>query len=325
MNALVTGATGFIGSHLVQELIRQKHSVRALVLPGEEASPLERQGVAVWRGDLLKPESLAGICNGIDVVFHLAARVTDWGKKKQFHDAIYTATQNLIDEAAGNAGRFVYVSSVAALGCHRNLKGVKETDLPRKSGIPYNDAKLDAEKLVKSRHDPGGMACTIVRPANVTGPGSVWVRDILDKMKGILPLVGGGRNSSSFIYIDNLVDGLILAGTREIAKGNTYHFRDDWDASWKRYLGDLGSFIGRKPSGSIPFWLAFAVAWVCDRVCTPLGLRPPLSRFGVYILGRDYDVDTALTKEHLGWETRVPYEAAMKRIGEWVKEVYSKP
>jgi nucleoside-diphosphate-sugar epimerase len=101
MNALVTGATGFIGSHLVIELIGQKHSVRALVLPGEDASSLARQGVTVWRGDLLKRESLSGVCNDIDVVFHLAARVTDWGTKKQFHDAIYTATKNLIEEASG--------------------------------------------------------------------------------------------------------------------------------------------------------------------------------------------------------------------------------
>ena len=247
MNALVTGATGFIGSHLVRELVREKHSVRALVLPGEDVSALEAQGVTVWRGDLSERESLRGICNGIDVVFHLAARVTDWGTKKQFYNAIYTATKNLIEEASGNAARFVYISSSAALGCNRDLKGVKETDQPQKSGIPYNDAKLDTEKLVKSCHDSGRIACTIVRPANVTGPGSVWVRDVLDKMKGYLPLVGGGANSSSFVYID-----------------------------------------------------------------------------GVYIMGRDYDVDTALTRKQLGWETKVPYGEAMERIGEWVKEVYSK-
>jgi nucleoside-diphosphate-sugar epimerase len=324
MNALVTGATGFIGSHLVKELVREKHSVRALVLPGEDVSALETQGMTVWRGDLSKRESLRGICDGTDVVFHLAARVTDWGTKKQIYDAIYTATKNLIEEASGNAARFVYISSIAALGCNRHLKGVKETDQPQKSGIPYNDAKLDTERLVKSCHDSGRIACTIVRPANVTGPGSVWVRDVLDKMKGFLPIVGGGANSSSFVYIDNLVDGIILAGTKDIAKGNIYHFRDDWNVSWKQYLNDLGSLIGKKPAGSIPFPMVLAIAWVCDIVCTPLRLRPPLSRFGVYIMGRDYDVDTALTQKQLGWKTKVPYEEAIQRIGVWVKEVYSK-
>jgi uncharacterized protein YbjT (DUF2867 family) len=77
MKTLVTGATGFIGSHLVKELVRENHSVRALVLPNEDVSALEAQGVTVWRGDLLKRENLRGICNDIDVVFHLAARVND--------------------------------------------------------------------------------------------------------------------------------------------------------------------------------------------------------------------------------------------------------
>lgn len=172
MNALVTRATGFISLHLVKELIREKYSVRALVLPGEDVSVLEAQGVTVWRGDLSNRESLRDICKGIDVVFHLAARVTDWGTKKQFYDAIYTATKNLIEEASGNAAWFVYISSIAALGCNRHLKGVKDTDQPQKSGIPYNDAKLDTDTLVKSCHDSGRIACTIVRPANVTVRGA---------------------------------------------------------------------------------------------------------------------------------------------------------
>ena len=69
---------------------------------------------------------------------------------------------------------------------------------------------------------------------------------------------------------------------------------------------------------------ALAIASVCDMVCTPLRLRPPLTRFSVYSTGLDYDVDTALTRKQLGWKTKVPYEEAMERIGEWVKEVYLK-
>ncbi|HPJ08965.1 MAG TPA: NAD-dependent epimerase/dehydratase family protein, partial [Deltaproteobacteria bacterium] len=81
MNALVTGATGFIGSVLARELIDQGHEVRALALPGESAKELERLGIDIRKGDLTNPESLRGICDGMDVVFHLAGRVTDWGKK----------------------------------------------------------------------------------------------------------------------------------------------------------------------------------------------------------------------------------------------------
>ncbi len=164
-----------------------------------------------------------------------------------------------------------------------------------------------------------------MRPANVIGPGSAWVRDILDKMKGLLPVIDGGRYSGSFVYVENLVDGIILAGAKRIAEGKAYHFRDYWNVSWERYLNDLGRFIGKRPIGNIPFRLAWTLAVFMDALFTPLRLRPPLSRLGVAVLGRDNDVDTSLARGELAWKTRLSYEEAMQRIGLWVAERYDRP
>lgn len=323
MKALVTGATGFIGSVLARELIARGHKVRALAFPREDAAGLERLGAEIVRGDLTRPESLRGICDGVDTVFHLAARVTDWGTKKQFYDAISGATESLLEEAAGKASRFVYVSSIAALGMGRHLKGVKEADAPRKSGVYYNDAKVDAEALVRRCHDGGAIACTIVRPGNVTGPGSVWVRDIIDQMKKMpVPLFDGGRHPTSFVYVDSLADGIIRAGTMDIARGKAYHFRDDWTATWKEYITALGSFIGRKPCGSIPFRLAWSLGFLMEKIMNPLQVRAPLTRLNAGVLGRDNDVDTTLARTELGWRTTHSYDEAMEAIGRWVKETY---
>jgi 2-alkyl-3-oxoalkanoate reductase len=323
MKMLVTGATGFIGSRLVDALLGGRHSVRALTLPGEDVSALEKRGVDVRRGDLTKPESLRGVCDGIDVVFHLAGRVTDWGTRAQFYTAILDATRNLLKEASGKSKRFVYVSSIAAMGMGTHLKGVRETDGPRKSGVPYNDAKADAEALVMAHHNAGAMACTIVRPANVTGPGSVWVRDIVDRMYQMpVPLFDGGRHSASLVYVDNLVEGILLAGTKDIARGRAYHFRDDWKVTWKQYVEDLGSLIGKKPHGSLPFRLAWIIARILEPILNPLRLRPPLTRLAVAVMGRDNDVDCSLAKKDLGWKTRVTYEEAKIKIGNWVRETY---
>ncbi len=325
MNALVTGATGFIGSVLARELIDQGHEVRALALPGESTKELEKRGIEVRRGDLTNPESLRGICDGMDVVFHLAGRVTDWGKRDLFYSAILDGTRNLLEEASGKARRFIYISSIAAIGLGRHMKGIRETDPVFKSGIPYNDAKLDAEQLVWAYHDASRIACTVIRPANVTGPGSVWVRDILDKMRSMpLPLIDGGRYSSSFIYVDNLVDGIVLAGTRDVARGKTYHLRDDWDVTWRRYITDLGAIIGKRPMGSVPYPVARLVGCACDAICTPLGVRPPLTRMSVVLTGRDNDVDNTLAKGDLGWKTRITYQEALQRIGVWMMDRYLK-
>lgn len=325
MNALVTGAAGFIGSVLSRELNHQGHKIRALALPGESTTELDELGIDIRRGDLTNPESLRGICDGIDTVFHLAGRVTDWGRRELFYRAIFDATRNLLDEASGRTMRFIYISSIAAIGFGRHMKGIRETDPAFKSGIPYNDAKLDAERLVMQYHDAGRIACTVIRPANVTGPGSVWVRDILDKMRSMpLPLIDGGRYSSSLIFVDNLVDGIILAATKDIARGKTYHLRDDWDVTWRQYITDIGAIIGKRPVGSVPYPVANLLGRLCDAVCTPLGVRPPLTRMAVEITGRDLDVDNTLAKRDLGWSTRITYQEAIQRIGVWVMDRYLK-
>ncbi|HNW27122.1 MAG TPA: NAD-dependent epimerase/dehydratase family protein [Spirochaetota bacterium] len=324
MKALVTGATGFIGSVLAKELMARGHGVRALAFPEEKVSELAEMGAEICRGDLTAPESLRGICDGVDTVFHLAGRVTDWGTRKQFYTAIYTATENLLKEAAGKASRFVYVSSLAAMGMGRHLKGVKETDPPRKSGVYYNDAKADAEALVRSYHDAGTISCTIVRPANVTGPGSVWVRDIIDQMlKMPVPLFDRGRHPTSFVYVDSLVDGMIRAGTMDIARGKAYHFRDDWTATWGEYITFLGSLVGKRPRGNIPFRLAWPLGLVMEKILNPLQVRSPLTRLNVGVLGRNNDIDTSLARAELGWRTIVPYREAMERIAAWVRAHYA--
>jgi 2-alkyl-3-oxoalkanoate reductase len=324
MKTLVTGATGFIGSVLVRELVERGHAARALSMEGENTELLEKLGVEIMRGDLTAKGSLQGICDEVDIVFHCAARVTDWGTKKQFYEAIYNTTKNLLEEAEGRASRFVYISSIAALGLGHHLKGAKETDQPKKSGVPYNDAKTDTEKSVLSVHEQGNMECVILRPANVTGPGSVWVRDILDRFYSItgLPLIDSGKHSSSFVYVDSLVDGIIRAGLSAKAAGNVYHFRDDWEVTWKRYIMDLGKFVGKKPGLSIPFYPAWVGGWIMEGICNLFHLRSPLTMLSAGVMGRNNDVDTSRAIEDLGWKTLVPYEEAMRRTGIWIQENY---
>ncbi|MDX9819486.1 MAG: NAD-dependent epimerase/dehydratase family protein, partial [Desulfococcus multivorans] len=230
--ALVTGATGFIGARLCKALKKGGWNIRALALPGENCDAIAGFEPEIIRGDITRPQTLAGIGAGMDVVFHLAARVLDYGSKKQFYDPIVNGTQHMLDACAGHAARFVFASSIAACGLGRHLKGFIETDTPLKSGIPYNDAKYDAEKMVRGFQDRFPRGCVIIRPANVIGPRSVWVDELGKQFrKAPVPLIDRGRYSASLIYVDNLVDGMVKAAEADAASGRTYQFRDDWDVS----------------------------------------------------------------------------------------------
>ena len=319
--ALVTGATGFIGSRLCRELKKENFDIRALALAGEDCSHISDDVSEIVTGDITEPETLTGIGDGMDVIFHLAARVLDYGSKKQFYQPIFDGTRNMLEACAGKSKRFLFASSVAACGLGKHLKGFKETDTPTKSGIPYNDAKNDAEKLVRSYQDRFENGCTIIRPTNVIGPRSAWVDELGKQfLTSVVPLIDKGQYSASLIYVDNLVEGMIKAGNADAASGQTYQLRDDWDVTWKQYLTDLSGLLGKKPMGSLPYFMAWPIAKLTEKMLTPIGIRPPVTRLAIAIMGRDNDVDTSKAFKELGWQTRVSYRQAMEQIGEWVRK-----
>lgn len=318
--ALVTGATGFIGSRLCRELKKENWKIRALALPGENCEHIADDISEIVTGDITRAETLTGIGDGVNVVFHLAARVLDYGSKKQFYAPIFDGTQNMLNACAEKASRFLFASSIAACGMGRHLKGFTETGIPQKSGIPYNDAKNDAEKLVRSYQGRFANGCTIIRPSNVIGPKSAWVDELGRQfMKSVVPLIDKGQYSASLIYVDNLVNGIIKAGVSDTASGQTYQLRDDWDVTWKQYLTDLSALVGKKPMGSVPYSVAWPIANVTEKLLTPIGIRPPATRLAVAIMGRDNDVDTTKAKTELGWKTNISYSEAMEQIGAYVK------
>ncbi len=324
MKAFVTGATGFIGARLCEILAAEGAEVTALALPGEDVGRVAPYCAHIVRGDITEPASLRGVCPEGAVVFHLAARVTDWGRRGLFYAAIYDGARNMLEACKGRASRFVQVSSIAACGLGRHLKGVREDEPCIRSGVPYNDAKADAEDMVRDYHGRGDLECVIVRPANVIGPGSVWVRDVVDRYRLMrVPLLDGGRYSASLVDVGNLAKGIYLAGTTPRAAGQTYHLRDDWDVTWQRYVTDLGAMLGKRPGPSLPFGLAWGAGAVLEAVLTPLNIRAPMTRLAAGVMGRDNDVDASKARSELGWRSEISYQESMADIKTWVGQYTS--
>lgn len=323
---LVTGAAGFIGYHVSRRLLERGDEVRGLLMPGEADRGLEAAGMEVVRGDLTDPASLRGIADGCRRAIHCANRTIDWGTRRQFYSIGVDGTRNLMEECAGKVERFVFLSSVAAYGLGVHMKDFDEYIPLVKTGIHYGDAKAEAEQMVGSYAARGAFDATVIRPTNVTGPGSVWVKEVLDVMhRGPLPLVDGGRWSASLVFVENLVDGILAAMDSEAARGRTYNLRDAYRVTWGEYLRWLGSLVGKRPRGSLPFGLAWRLGWAVQTAFLPFGVRPPITVQAVGIMGRDLDTSTRRAREELGWRTRVTWEEARSAIADWVREEYRPP
>lgn len=322
MRVLITGVNGFIGRHLCELLLQHKYQIRGLVLPQENYTTLQAMPVEIWKGNLADPSSLRGIAEGCSMVFHLAARVTDWGTYRQFHESIIVATENILKETiAAQVPRFVFASSVAACGMGRHLGFPNENTPIQKSGIPYNDTKLLAETLVKTQAQTFGFDYTIIRPTNVTGPNSVWVKDPVARMKSTfgLPLLDGGQYDACLVDVANLVDGFYRAATMPEGINETFFLMDDWKVSWKQYLTDLGNLANTRPRGTMSFATAWQLGSLSERIANLLKVRSPVTRLGAGLIGRDCRVDTTKAQTKLGWSSQVNYQEAMRRISAWLE------
>ncbi|MCW7753365.1 SDR family NAD(P)-dependent oxidoreductase [Desulfobotulus sp. H1] len=313
---LVTGASGFIGSQLCTALLKMGCEVRILSRSHSPARQQTAPRCEVYPGDITRPESLKGVAKNVSHVFHLASRVTDWGSYNDFYETAVEGTRHILEACMEEkVERFVYFSSCAALGFCRPTRGLDEEAPAIRTGIPYSDTKLDAEILVRQVSHSSGIPVTIIRPANVIGPESLWTRDVLQAFqKGPVPLIAGGRAPGAFISVDNLVEGSLLAAFSPRAAGRTYHFMDGDSPDWRTYIQTLAGWIGKSTTASLPVGLAWKLGGAAEWLSGLTGKRPPISRISAAIMGMDHSVSTQRAKEELGWQSRVSYNESMEKI-----------
>lgn len=238
MKALVTGASGFIGSHLAERLVRDGWEVRCLLRATSSPVWLHGLPVEVVTDDLVKPRDLSRAVNGVDVVFH-AAGVTKARRGKEYYDGNVRATAGLLD-ACLRAGldhvRFLHLSSLSAAGPSPGGRPATEEDTPRPVSR-YGRSKLLAEEVLKgARH---GVAATIIRPPIVYGPRDRDVfRYFQSVARGFHPVPGKGLQRIMFIHVDDLVKGTLLAASSDRAVGQTYFIAGEEDFNWLE-VGDV--------------------------------------------------------------------------------------
>ena len=317
MKVLVTGAHGFVGSHLVKKLLAEGASVRALVSPWGQLDNLAgvEGRLELVRADISRADTLAGIFNGVELVYHAAAKVADYGPERAFWNVNVKGTENVLREAErAGVGRLVLVSSVAV---HR-YSGFRDADprlRPRDGTLnAYARSKIAAEDSLAD----AALETVIVRPGLWPfGPrDSNFVRVAGALKKGLFPLVDGGKAVLNTAYSENLVDGLWLAGTVSNAANRTYVLADRGAPSWNALLGELAQLLhAPKPRLSLPGALSEPLGETVERVYGLLGVgsEPPLTRYRGALMRRDVHFSVAAAEQELGYRPRISWQEGLAR------------
>jgi len=322
MAIAVTGATGFVGGHLVDRLI-QRHEVKALVRKTSNTQRLEEQGVELVYGDMLNVDSLERLVNDVSVVYHVAAQVYK-GSFSDFWNANFRGTVNLLKACLGKSlDRIVHTSTIGVTGSIKNPPG--DESHPYNPSSPYDYSKCEAEKMVLKHHREYGLPVTIVRPAAVYGPRNKLFFRLFEWLeKGLFPLIGRMNNLTHTSYVENLADGTILAGERKQAIGEVYIIADEKPVTWRQYFHEFARVIGVSPPKiSVPVTLVKLSALVSELQSSMFGGEPFLTRYWVDELTKTYAYDITKAKRELGYIPKVSLREGIKRTFEYYTSTHT--
>jgi nucleoside-diphosphate-sugar epimerase len=331
MKALVTGAAGFIGSHLVERLAAAGHDVRGMVRSENQEGRIREWGGEPIHGDVTQPATIRPAMQGVDTVFHVAARVTDWGNWSAFEAATVQGTRNTL-QAAADAGvrRFVGVSSVAVYDNRVGDRKHVVTEETPHNGVGdrllayYSRSKLLAEDEVWEFHRGGKLEVSVVRPAWVYGPRDRTVLPrLVEFMATPLACWFGKRDPvADPIYVTDVADCTILAGTNPQAVGQAYNVAPPETIRLRRFLGLLLETLGvRPPRWTINDSLILALARIIEGGARWLDFsNPPFLTVGAVATvttNRHYDPGKAMRE--LGWRPKVTLEQGVAQTAQWFR------
>ncbi|MBF7729088.1 NAD-dependent epimerase/dehydratase family protein [Pseudomonas sp. N040] len=317
-SAFVTGAGGFIGRHLVRQLLAEQVAVVALMLPGEPVPAEWGTRVRCVTGDVRTLAALGEQIGRVDALFHLAAVVSDWGAQQTHVDITVHGTEQAIELALGWDAHFVVTTSVCAFASAL-ARGRLDEDSPL--GVPsspYEFCKQEQERVTREGV-ARGLKATIVRPANVYGVGSVWVNSFLPMLREDKPcLLGSGDWDAGLVHVNNLVSLLIAAARSDHTRGEVFIAADGFGIHWNTYLNCLARVAATPPPRSLPNWLARVLAPTLEWLGHLTGRkeRPLVTRQSYRLTGGPNEFCTDKARRLLGYQPRVGFEQAMQELAE---------
>ena len=318
---LVTGATGYTGGHLCRRLIQEDYQVVAFVRKRSRAEDLESIGVECRRVDIKDPTSVQDNFNGIDRVYHIAAAYrTEHSDHQEFWQVNVEATRNLLEAAkASKVKRFIHCSTVGVQGEIKDPPADEEYRL--EPGDHYQNSKMEGELLAR-KYFSAGLPGVVVRPVGIHGPGDTRFLKLFRPInKGHFVMIGSGKSLYHMTYIDDLIQGFILAGHRPEALGEVFSIGGEKYTTVRGLVNLIADVLEKPhPKWRVPFYPVFVASVLCDKICRPIGINPPLYPRRVEFFHKDRAFSIEKAKRLLGYKPRVSLREGLARTATWYRE-----
>ncbi len=323
MRILVTGGTGFTGSHLVKRLLDKGHEV--LVLDYQKGlfhDELEKRGAQIELGGILQRDLVDRMVKGCEVVHHVAAAFRQLNVPDQHYwDVNVEGTRYLLDAAKRfGVRKFVYCSTQGVHGHIQNPPGNELSPIAPEDY--YQLTKYEGEKVVE-QYVKEGLDAVTLRPTAIYGPGDPGRFLILFRMvqKGSFLMFGNGSTFYHPVYIENLVDAFELAAEKDGIQGESYLIADEHYYSLNDLVNHVARAMGKEVNiRHLPFQPLWLAAFACEIVCKPLRITPPLFRRRVdwFRQVRAFSIEKA--RRDLAYQPKVGIEEGLARTGEWYQK-----
>jgi nucleoside-diphosphate-sugar epimerase len=322
MKVLITGGNGLLGRHVVSALQERGDRVRVLVLPAEDTTWLDERGVSIRWGDICRPETLAPAMHGVTGVLHLAGMMGVWRPMEHYHAVNVTGTENVCRAAlAAGVRRLVHVSSWTVYGMALGRPAHEGFPL-RPFREPYAVTKAAGDMVVQRMIVEDDLPAVIIRPGTFFGPGDhLHFGRMADRvLAGRGVVVGAGENALPFVYVSDVVQGLLLALDSERAVGQAYNVTNDRPLTQREFLNAIADELGvGRPRRHVPYRALYAAGYAAERLATATRgwRRPPITRLGVAFFGTDNRYAIGKARRELGYVPRVGLREGVSLAAAW--------
>ena len=324
MRVMVTGATGFLGGHVAEQLAQAGHHVRALVRTSSDVASLRSWGVELVEGDLGNKRSVQAACDGVDAVIHCAAKVGDWGPVEEYRKVNVEDFRLLLDACLEKkVGRLVVVSSLGVYEAKDHFGTDETAPLPAKHIDGYTQTKVEAENLAMQYYREKGLPLIIIRPGFIYGPRDRNVMPrILKNLKARLVTYFGSRNKQlNNVYVGNVVESIELALRDEAPLGEAFNITDAKTVSKKVFferIADLSQLP--RPFATWPMWFARFMCGTFETAGKLFGFTPVLSMARLKFMGLNLDYSIEKAQKTLGYRGKTSFDDGMRQTIDWLKQ-----